>query len=98
MSKTMDVEIYGQRYTIKGEADEEYIKKVAAYVDEQMRLLAKGMKTATPTKLAVLTALNIADSFFRAEQQRELREADVERRALSLMESIEESLQSGTSL
>ncbi len=94
----MDVEIYGQRYTIKGEADEEYIKKVAAYVDEQMRLLAKGMKTATPTKLAVLTALNIADSFFRAEQQRELREADVERRALSLMESIEESLQSGTSL
>ncbi|MER3422384.1 MAG: hypothetical protein C4293_03300 [Nitrospiraceae bacterium] len=40
MTKTIEIEIYGQRYVLKGEADEEYVKRVAGYVDEQMRSLA----------------------------------------------------------
>ena len=58
MTKTTDVEIYGQRYSIKGEADETYIRRLAGFVDGQMRQLAEGMNTTTPSRLAVLTALN----------------------------------------
>jgi cell division protein ZapA len=90
--KTIEVEICGQRYAIKGEADEEYVKRLAAHVDEQMRNLAQGMKTATMSKLAVLAAINITHQLFQAERVREQGEADMERRALSLMESIEEQL------
>ena len=32
MTKTIEVEIYGQRYVITGEADEEYVKRLANYV------------------------------------------------------------------
>ncbi len=92
MIKTIEVEICGQRYAIKGEADEEYVKRLAAHVDEQMRNLAQGMKTATMSKLAVLAAINITHQLFQAERVREQGEADMERRALSLMESIEEQL------
>ena len=93
MTKPIEVDIFGQRYTIKGATDEVYVNRVAAYVDEQMQQLAKGMKTATPTKVAVLAAINIAHQLFQAEQCREQGEADVERRATCLMESIEEHLQ-----
>jgi cell division protein ZapA len=93
VTKTTEVEIFGQRYTIKGDSDEEYIKRVAAYVDEQMQSLAQGMKTATPTKVAVLAAINIAHQLLQTEQRRQQGEEDLERRALSLMESIEEQLQ-----
>ncbi len=93
MTKTTEIEIFGQRYTVKGDSDEDYVKRVAAYVDEQMQTLARGMKTATPTKVAVLAALNIAHQLFQAEQLRQQGEADIERRALCLMESIEEHLQ-----
>jgi cell division protein ZapA len=93
MAKTTDVEIYGQRYTVKGDAEDQYVKRLAAYVDEQMRALAKGMKTATPAKLAVLAAINIAHELFQSERVREQGDADLERRALSLVESIEEQLQ-----
>lgn len=93
MTKTIEIEIYGQRYVLKGEADEEYVKRVAGYVDEQMRSLAQGMKTATPAKIAVLAAINIAHQLFQAERSREEEEADIDRRAISLMESIEEQLQ-----
>ncbi len=92
MTKTIEVEICGQRYAIKGEADEDYVKRLAAHVDEQMRSLAQGMKTATMSKLAVLAAINITHQLFQAERVREQGEADMERRALSLMESIEEQL------
>lgn len=93
MTKAFDVDICGQHYTVKGEADEVYVKRLAAYVDEQMRSLAKGMKTATMSKLAVLAAINIAHQLFQSERLREEGQADIDRRAATLMESIEEHLQ-----
>ena len=92
MIKTIEVEICGQRYAIKGEAEEEYVKRLAAHVDDQMRNLSQGMKTATMSKLAVLAAINITHQLFQAERVREQGEADMERRASSLMDSIEEQL------
>ena len=93
MTKSIDIEIYGHRYTITGDAEEDYIRRLAAYVDEQMRGVAQGMKTATFAKLALLAAINITDQLFQAEQRRQQGELDVERRAHSLMASIEEQLQ-----
>ncbi len=92
MTKTTDVEIYGQRYTIRGEADDAYIRRLAHFVDDHMRHLAQGMKTATPSKLAVLTAINLAHQLFESEKKRMQGEADVERRMVTLMESIEEQM------
>ncbi|MFO0706820.1 MAG: cell division protein ZapA [Nitrospira sp.] len=92
MTKTIDVEIYGQRYSIRGEADDAYIRRLASYVDQHMRQLAEGMKTATPSKLAVLTAINLAHQLFESEKKRAQGEADVDRRMVDLMESIEEQM------
>lgn len=92
MTRGIDVEIYGQQYTIKGEADDQYVKKLAAFVDEHMRQVGKGMKTATLSKLAVLAAINIAHELFQAERLRQKEEADVERRVLSLLDTIEEQV------
>jgi len=92
LTKTIDVEIYGQRYSIRGEADDVYIRRLASFVDEHMRKLAEGMKTATPSKLAVLTAINLAHQLFESEKKRTQGEADVDRRMETLMESIEEQM------
>ena len=93
MIKTVDVEICGQRYSLKGDSDEEYVRRLARYVDEQMRTLSQGMKTATISKLAVLAAINITHLLFQAQQAREQGEADIDRRAVNLMESIEQQLE-----
>jgi cell division protein ZapA len=57
-----------------------------------MRHLAEGMKTATPSKLAVLTAINLAHQLFESERKRVQGEDDVDRRMANLMESIEEQM------
>ena len=92
MTKTIDVEIYGRRYTVSGDADEEYIRRLANFIDDQMRRVAEGMNTTTPSRLAVLTALNLAHQLFELEKKRVQGEADIERRMMSLMASIEEEV------
>ena len=92
MTKMIDVEIYGQQYSICGEAEDAYVRRLAHFVDDHMKHLAEGMKTATPSKLAVLTAINLAHQFFESEKKRTQGEADVDRRMVTLMESIEEQM------
>jgi cell division protein ZapA len=65
------VEIYGTEYRIKGEANAEYIKKVAEYVDAKMRQMAQASVTGAVSKIAILSAINIADELFRERQEKE---------------------------
>jgi len=38
--QSVTVTIYGQEYTLKGEAEPEYVEKVAEFVDRKMREIA----------------------------------------------------------
>jgi cell division protein ZapA len=64
------VEIYGTEYRIKGDANAEYVKKVAGYVDGKMRQVAGISTDSAVSKIAILTAINIADELFKERQER----------------------------
>jgi cell division protein ZapA len=93
MTKTIEVEVFGQRFSLQGEGDEAYFHELAEYVDTQMRTLAKQTKTSTPTKLAILAAINVTDELFRQQRHRESGETEMERRAQLLVERIDEHLE-----
>jgi cell division protein ZapA len=83
------VQIFGQTYTIRGELDEHYVQKLAAYVDEKMSAIADVTTTVDTQKVAVLAALAIADELHtirkdRVEQEDLLREQA--ERCLTLVE------------
>lgn len=59
--ESVQVEIFGTEYTLKSDADVEHVKQIARMVDDKMRRLAEDSTVKSPSKLAVLTALNIAD-------------------------------------
>jgi len=61
----VQVEIFGQTYSLKGGADNKYIRELAAFIDSRMRDIQKGTGTADGYRLAILTALNIADELHR---------------------------------
>ncbi|MCH8126742.1 cell division protein ZapA [candidate division KSB1 bacterium] len=63
--KTFKVNIYGTEYPIRGVADEDYILKVANYVDEKMREIDQKVAVKSALKVAILAALNITDELFR---------------------------------
>ena len=92
MIKTIEVEVYGQRFSLQGEADEKYFHELAKFVDGQMRMLAQKMTTGTPTKLAILAAINIADQLFHQKGRRKGGEEDIERKAQEILDRIERQL------
>ncbi len=63
--ETVTVDIGDRPYTLKAGDDPEYIRKVAQYVDQRMKQLAKMAPSLQPTHLAVLTAINITDELFQ---------------------------------
>ncbi len=74
--RIVHVEIQGQRYPIRTTLDPSYVQDLAAYVDRKMGLAADASPSSDTLGLAVLTALNIADEFFRVRDQ-QLDDADV---------------------
>ncbi len=86
---SIKVQIFGQTYTIRGDLDERYVQKLAAYVDEKMSAIADVTATVDTQKVAVLAALAIADELHtirkdRTDQEELLREQA--ERCLTLVE------------
>jgi cell division protein ZapA len=65
-SNQLQVEIFGQTYSVQAGADPGYIESVASYVDHQMRDVSRASGAVDSVRIAVLAALNIADELFRA--------------------------------
>lgn len=63
--ESVQVEIFGQVYTIKGQEDPAYIRELAAFVDTKMKEVQSATRTAEPHRVAILTALTISDELFR---------------------------------
>lgn len=93
MTKAIEVEVFGHRFSLQGEGDEAYFHELAEYVDAQMRTLAKQTRTSTPTKLAILAAINIADQLFQQQRNANSGDTEMERRAQLLLETIDEHLE-----
>lgn len=64
---TIRVEIYNQTYSIRSDGDNDYIVRLAQYVDSKMRDISSGTMTVDSLKVAILAALHIADEFHQAK-------------------------------
>ena len=89
---TVKVNIFGGEYPIKSEADPEYIKRVAKYVDRKMREISEKVDIRATAKVAILAALNITDELFREKADKDKRLAEVEDRTAELAEWLEKAL------
>ena len=81
--RTVDVEIYDQRYAIvvKSSLPESEVRKLAEEVDARMRDIARQANTADSLKVAVLTALHLAQEYRELQRSCE-RKTDEWTRAL----------------
>ncbi len=79
-SKTdTEVIIFGKVFTLSGYESEEYLQKVASYLNNKMLEYSRvdGFKRQPSETQNVLLQLNIADDYFKAKKQIELLEEDI---------------------
>jgi cell division protein ZapA len=89
--KTLRVNIYGTEYPIRGIADEEYILKVAEYVDAKMREIDQKVAVKSALKVAILAALNITDELFRERLEKGESIENYEKRIDLLLNRLQEA-------
>ena len=64
--KVVQVEVHGQKYPIRTDLDPRYVEELAQFVEARMALAARSSPSSDAVGLAILTALNITDEYFRA--------------------------------
>jgi cell division protein ZapA (FtsZ GTPase activity inhibitor) len=61
-----EIEILGQRITVRGQGEPEYIRELAAYLDGRIRTVRDQARVYDPVRLSLLAGLHIADELFRS--------------------------------
>ena len=89
----VQVQIFGHSYTIRGEADEDYITSVATYVDRKMREITEKLPVASLSKVAILASLNIADELFKERARGRDQNLELGRRAARLNAALDQLLE-----
>ncbi|MBI5406522.1 MAG: cell division protein ZapA [Nitrospirae bacterium] len=84
----VEVEIFGQKYLIKGDGDPVYIRQLAEFVDSKMREVHGKLQLSTPAKVAVLAALNITHELFNVRKEMEEQESFIANKTEKLLELI----------
>jgi cell division protein ZapA len=92
-SGTVKIEIYDQTYRFGDDQDEEYLKKLAAYVDEKMRVVGESTRTVDSLKVAVLAALNIADEMFTLRDRQQEIDGPLRKRVEKCVALVEKALE-----
>jgi cell division protein ZapA len=87
---SITVEIFGQEYKIRGEADPERIAEIAQYVDEKMKEVSKGAPVGSLAKIGILAALNIADELFRERAEKQKMQDGIESATDRIRRKLEE--------
>ena len=78
------VEIFGQTYALRSNADEDHVRQVAGFLDLRMREVASASRSVSTLQIAVLAALDIASEYMQAEAESKRVFVDIETRVDSM--------------
>ncbi len=92
VAQSIRVEIYNQTYNIRSDGDNDYILRLAGYVDSKMREISSGTLTVDSLKVAILAALHIADEYHQLKTQQEQNDAQLASRSAECAEMLDRVL------
>ena len=91
-SNIVRVTIFGQEYVIKTSANPQYIKDVAAYVNDKMNEIKdSGLDVdSQQLKIAVLASMNITDELFDIRKESNDLINEIEKKTNNILEIVEQ--------
>jgi cell division protein ZapA len=92
-STNIQVEIFGAVYSVRGSDDDGHLQGLADLVDRKMREVARHVSTGDTARIAILTALNLADELFRIQGQQEGERVEIREKVAVLTEELTRALE-----
>ena len=92
--RTIDVEIYDQKYSIvlKADIQEAEVRRIADDVDERMREISAVANTPDSLKIAVLAALHLAEELRELRRSSEQNEVIIRKKSDEWTHALEQLL------
>ena len=88
----MQIEVHGQKYPIRTELDPQYVEELAQFVEARMALASKASPSSDAVGLAILTALNITDEYFRMRKLASSNSGSIAARTEALERMVDQAL------
>lgn len=92
VQKPVEVTIMGQKFVVRSESDEAYVREVAAFVDQKMNNVLQKAKGVSNLNVAILSAMNIADEFFSFRKKKEQTFEEVTEKLTAMVSLVEDHL------
>jgi cell division protein ZapA len=89
--QTTKVTIFGVEYSITSDRNPDEVRRIAKFVDDKMWEISENNNLISTEKVAILTALNIAEDYLGTLEQRKRETERVERKTSSIIKLIDES-------
>ena len=91
----VEVEILGETYMLKSDTSAEYTRRVAEHVDQTAREIREESGVVDQRRVAILTALAVADQLFRMREGVDVVKGLAEKRAERLTDDVLAVLEAG---
>ena len=73
-----DVEILGQRLSVRGRGTPEYIHQLADYLNGRIQTVREQARVFDPLRLSLLAGLHVVDELYRCRETEAERETDAQ--------------------
>ena len=90
--QSIRVVIYDQEYFMRGDLNQEYIQKLAQYLDTKMRSIAERTRNVDTLRVAMLAALNVADEYHQLKARYEEVTQHMDRKVGECADALDEIL------
>ncbi|MFZ0962283.1 MAG: cell division protein ZapA [Terriglobia bacterium] len=90
--QSIRVVIFDQEYFMRGDLNEEYIQKLARYLDTKMRAIAERTRTVDTLRVAMLAALNVADEYHQLKARYEEVTQRMDQKVVEYADALDEIL------
>ncbi|MCX5895166.1 MAG: cell division protein ZapA [Proteobacteria bacterium] len=69
MEEPFQIEVMGQKFTLKGNYDKDYVSRVEKHINDTIQEVQKQTSSISTHNLLVLVALNLVDMYLKKEEE-----------------------------
>ena len=89
VKKTTEISIMGQKFMIKSDSNDDYVRRVAEFVDMKIDDVMQSTKSVASLNVAILAAMNIADEYFKFRKERDEKFTSAGKKVEDLIELVD---------
>lgn len=87
--RVVDLELFGQRFTVNTDTDAERVRDIVDFVNRRLETIRDASRRVQTDQIALLAALNIAEELFSERDRRRSLKRSVRDRSMRLLDALD---------